>query len=107
MVEAGILPEFQGILCHDHWKPYCHYAVLHALCKAHHLRELERAWEQDNQQWAQQMSALLKEIDKATHEAGGRLEIMASELYRKRYRDLLFESEKECPAPDETERKRP
>ena len=104
MVEAGILPEFQGILCHDHWKPYYHYAVLHALCNAHHLRELERAWEQDNQQWAQQMSALLKEINKATHEAGGRLEIMVSELYRKRYRDLLLEAEKECPAPDETER---
>ncbi|MCK9295566.1 MAG: IS66 family transposase [Desulfobulbaceae bacterium] len=103
--EMGILSEFQGILCHDHWKPYFNYGAFHSLCNAHHLRELERAWEQDGQQWAQQMSALLKEINKATHEAGGRLEIRESELYRKRYRDLLHEAEKECPAPDETKRK--
>ena len=53
-IEAiGILPGFTGILCHDHWKPYFHYGRFHALCNAHHLRELERAWEQDGQQWAQ------------------------------------------------------
>jgi len=103
--EIGILPGFQGVLCHDHWKPYYKYGVSHALCNAHHLRELERAWEQDNQEWAQKVSALLKEINKATHEAGGCLEISVSEHYRKRYRDLLQEAEIECPAPDETERK--
>jgi len=103
--EIGILPAFQGILCHDHWKPYYQYGAFHSLCNAHHLRELERAWEQDKQQWAQTMIVLLKEINKATHEAGGRLEIMASEHYRKRYRGLLEEAEKECPAPDETKRK--
>jgi transposase len=103
--EIGILPAFQGILCHDHWKPYYQYGAFHSLCNAHHLRELERAWEQDKQQWAQTMIVLLKEINKATHEAGGRLEIMASEHYRKRYRELLEEAEKECPAPDSTKRK--
>lgn len=105
MEEMGILPEFQGVMCHDHWKPYYKYGTTHALCNAHHLRELERAREQDGQQWAEQMSVLLKEINKATHEAGGRLEITVSEHYRKRYRDLLQEAEKECPAPDETNRK--
>jgi len=105
MDEIAILPEFQGILCHDHWKPYYKYGAFHALCNAHHLRELERASEQDDQQWARQMSVLLKEINKATHEAGGRLEIRVSEYYRKRYRDLLQEAEKGCPAPDETKQK--
>jgi len=47
MDEMGILPFFKGVLCHDHWKPYYHYDCIHALCNAHHLRELERAWEQD------------------------------------------------------------
>jgi transposase len=103
--EIGILSAFQGVLCHDHWKTYYQYGALHSLCNAHHLRELERAWEQDKQQWAEKMMVLLKEMNKATHEAGGRLDIMASEHYRKRYRLLLEEAEKECPAPDSTKRK--
>lgn len=103
--EIGILPAFSGILCHDHWKPYYKYGACHALCNAHHLRELERAWEQDKQQWAQQMTILLKEINKATVDAGGHLDDFDAGIYRKRYRALLDEAEKECPAPDESQRK--
>lgn len=106
MDEMGMLPTYQGIICHDHWKPYFRYGGLHALCNAHHLRELERAVEQDNQKWAEHMIVLLKEINKATHEAGGRLEMAESDRYRKRYRELLQEAEQECPAPDETEKKK-
>lgn len=51
MDAIGILPNFHGLLCHDHWKPYYKYNFTHALCNAHHLRELTRAWEQDGQQW--------------------------------------------------------
>lgn len=102
--DIGILPAFQGTLCHDHWKPYYHYGGSHALCNSHHLRELERAWEQDKQQWAQDMALLLKEINKATLEAGSRLDVFDAALYRKRYRALLEEAEKECPPPDESER---
>ncbi len=47
MDEMGILPQFQGVMCHDHWKPYYRYKSLHALGNAHHLRELIRAYEQD------------------------------------------------------------
>ena len=35
--EIGILSAFQGILCHDHWKPYYQYGAFHSLCNAHHL----------------------------------------------------------------------
>ncbi len=35
-----------------------------SLCKAHHIRELERAWEQDGMQWAKDMQELLKTINK-------------------------------------------
>jgi transposase len=48
------------------------------------------------------MIVLLKEINKATHEAGGKLEVAESEHYRKRYRVILQEAELECPPPDET-----
>lgn len=102
MDEMGILPTYQGIICHDHWKPYFRYGGSHALCNAHHLRELERAVEQDNQKWAEHMIVLLKEINKAAHEAGGRLEMEESDRYRKRYRELLQDAEQECPAPDKT-----
>jgi transposase len=103
--EIGILPQFTGILCHDHWKPYFKYGTHHALCNAHHLRELERAWEQEKQKWAQSMAALLKEINQAVLDAGGRLDGTAAESYRRRYRTLLEEAEKECPPPDESQRK--
>ena len=31
--------------------PYFKYGAFHALCNAHHLRELESAFEQDKQHW--------------------------------------------------------
>lgn len=104
MDAMGILPTFKGTLCHDHWKPYFQYGAFHALCNAHHLRELERAFEQDKQQWAAKMSELLKEINEAVLDAGGVLSASESKRYRKRYRKLLSEAESECHAPKETER---
>lgn len=40
IVEAGILPNFHGILTHDCWYTYDCFNVTHALCNAHLLREL-------------------------------------------------------------------
>ena len=74
MDEIGILPKFNGILCHDHWWPYYSYKCDHALCNAHHLRELERAIEQDHQVWGSQMKALLIDINQAVGKAQGALE---------------------------------
>lgn len=104
MNETGILPRFTGILCHDHWKPYYTYTCTHALCNAHHLRELERAWEQDGQAWAKEMKALLEAMSQAVTDAGGVLTPVEAERYRKRYRSILLEAEIECPAPDESKR---
>jgi len=105
MDEMGVLPYFSGVLCHDHWKPYYRYDCTHSLCNAHHLRELERSWEQDKQQWAKQMQALLCEINAAVHDAGGSLTTEASQTFRKRYRTRLLAADTECPPPDDSQRK--
>ena len=103
--EMNIIPRFKGILCHDHWKPYYTYdGCLHALCNAHHLRELTRAHEQDKQEWAGKMKVLLEEFNIAVNNAGGSLDKAVANNNRKRYRELLEEAELECPPPDESKR---
>lgn len=98
MDEIGILPHFAGVLCHDHWKPYLKYQDCeHALCNAHHLRELERANEQDDQRWAKSMKNLLIEMNEATKEAGGALAEKKAKPFLKRYRSTLTRADKECP----------
>jgi transposase len=106
MEAMGVLPNYRGTLVHDHWKPYYQILCHHALCNAHHLRELERAWEQDKQQWAKQMQALLLQINKAVDAAGGMLNTPEAEAFRERYRQLLKEAETQCPPPDESQRKK-
>lgn len=106
MADMGVLPGYAGTLVHDHWKPYYQLPCDHALCNAHHLRELERAWEQDKQQWAKQLQALLLEINKAVDAAGGVLNTPETDAFRERYRQLLREAETECPPPDESQRKK-
>ena len=100
MEAMGVLAHFRGTLCHDHWKPYFGFQLCrHALCNAHHLRELERAWEQDNQAWARAMQSLLCEINDAVTGAGGVLPAEAAEVFRGRYRKLLVMGDKECREP--------
>ena len=100
MDEIGILPRFKGTLCHDHWKPYYRYSFTHALCNAHHLRELTRAWEQDGQSWAKNMEQLLRTISQAVDDAGNALHPDDARDYRKSYKALLKKAEIECPPPD-------
>jgi transposase len=95
----GVLPQFHGILCHDHWKPYYRLDCTHALCNAHHLRELTRAWEQDDQQWANDIKELLEKINVRVINAGGALNARQAAKYRSEYRKLIKKADMECPEP--------
>ena len=101
----GVLPWFKGILCHDHWKPYYKLDCTHALCNAHHIRELTRAWEQDNQQWAHDMIDLLEKINTRVTDAGGMLNAQQGGIYRAQYRKLIEKGEIECPEPTRPNKK--
>ena len=49
-----------GVLVHDEWQPYMSLDnIKHALCHAHHLRELKSIKENDDEPWVDGMSALL------------------------------------------------
>lgn len=57
--DLALLPGFAGILVHDGWQPYRELACRHALCNAHHLRELIYVFEELGQAWARRMIDLL------------------------------------------------
>ena len=58
---GSLLPKVTGIVVHDHWKPYYTMTgLLHALCNAHHLRELKALVEIEKEDWARKMQHLLR-----------------------------------------------
>ena len=62
-----------GIIVHDHFKSY--YAlpnVAHALCNAHHLRELKALIEIEKEPWAKRMYRVLLKANKAVKRAVGK-----------------------------------
>jgi transposase len=58
---GNLMENVRGIVVHDHWKPYYTLkGVLHALCNAHHLRELQALVEIEKEDWARKMQRLLR-----------------------------------------------
>lgn len=62
METMDILSRFKGRLVHDFFRPYFSYNCKHALCNAHHLRELKFIEEECEQEWAKYMADLLLAI---------------------------------------------
>lgn len=93
----GILDEFVGTLIHDGWKAYRDLACTHALCNAHHLRELIYVCEEMGQAWA---SRLIKVLVAACHEASqnqGVIDPHRLIRYRKAYDRILDKGEAANP----------
>jgi regulator of replication initiation timing len=55
----GILPSFNGVLVHDHWKSLYDFNCGHAECNAHILRYLKAVIENKKRVWAEDMIKLL------------------------------------------------
>jgi transposase len=102
MDRMGILQDYGGVLCHDHWKPYYKFEnCTHSLCNAHHLRELTRAHEQDDQKCALNMHDLLEEINETVKASLSGIALDKEvKGFQKRYRTILTKGKKECPLPE-------
>ena len=88
-----IIADMTGVLVHDHFKSYFSLdGVLHALCNAHHLRELKALIEIEKEQWAKDMARLLRLACHAANQARGspvRASFVA--VFTARYRRIVAE----------------
>lgn len=65
---GDMLNGVSGIVVHDHWQPYFTMpGVEHALCNAHHLRELQALSEIEQEDWSRRMQTLLRRACHVEH----------------------------------------
>jgi transposase len=92
---GSLLANVVGIVVHDHWNPYYTMeGVLHALCNAHHLRELKALVEIEKEEWASKMQRLLRRACHVTNRArerGVTLRPRLIECFERRYDAILAE----------------
>jgi transposase len=111
--EIGVLPKFLGRAVHDGLTSYWQYRDCeHALCNAHHLRELTFVEEELGQAWAKDLKGLFLEIKRAVDTARDQgldeLSIEVKREFEARYDAALAEGLKMNPPPEPTgERGRP
>jgi transposase len=102
---TGVLDEFLGRLVHDGWQPYFGFDVLHALCNAHHLRELIFQKEENKQKWAGSMIELLcrikRRVDLARAAGRDSLAPATQRKYRLRYETIIKAGYRANPPPCE------
>ena len=90
LLAFNLLPRFDGVAVHDGWPAYDSFNGTHALCNAHHLRELEFVVDSTGQLWAKDMIGLLVQMNDAVNaSAGGVLSREVAGAYRRKYRRLI------------------
>jgi transposase len=103
MRAMGILPDLEGRAMHDHWKSYFTFDhCQHALCNAHHLRELQFIVDQYQQSWAKEMSQVLLDIKAEVDAAPLEQMSLAPERlthFEQRYHELMGQGLEANPPP--------
>jgi len=107
MDAAGVLPGFTGVAVHDGLAAYRRYQqATHALCNAHHLRELAGIAEITGQQWPTALADLLVEahvaVDAAKANRQTALPAPRLAAVRHRYDALVVEGQRLNPPPPRT-----
>lgn len=107
MHDAGILPRFTGVAMHDGLTAYRGFDQCeHALCGAHHLRELDGIAEHYEQPWAHEMAELLREIktyaDAARAEGASQISADDQRRFDQYYDELVSEGWFANPPPPKT-----
>ena len=108
--EIDILPQYKGILVHDHWTPYNAYTdITHSYCNAHILRELQAEIDKNDKSWAKEMQKLLNEANKSvrTQKEEGKSSFSQElkEKILKKYENLTKEALKTYPPPKESKKR--
>ena len=103
MDDLGVIGAMSEVGNHDGWRPHRHYDVDHALCNAHHLRELKALGVGWDQGWANDLVGLLVEAKHAVEDARatGADQFDAATLHsiRVRYGQLVAKGFSLNPAP--------
>jgi transposase len=92
---GSLLANVTGVVVHDHWLPYYGMpGVRHALCNAHHLRELKALIEIAKEDWARKMHRSLRRACHAVNlarERGSPLKPRLIALIERRYDAFVAE----------------
>ncbi|CAA6809171.1 MAG: Transposase [uncultured Sulfurovum sp.] len=106
----GILPLFEGIAVHDHWKSYSKYACTHSFCNAHILRELNGITENENVLWSNDMHKLLTQMNNYLYGLKEKGKISPSkgkiQQFYQRYDDICTSAKKYYPPPTQSPKSR-
>ncbi|MEB3752217.1 IS66 family transposase [Geobacillus icigianus] len=92
--DIGILPRYKGTMMHDAFGTYPNYTeATHALCHAHHLRDLKNFIEQ-GQTWAMRMTTFLFAAKQAVEAHHGALPNEEAKRWERVYDRILAKAQR-------------